>query len=201
VVMLSTAIGHICRRYYRSIDRREYTPQEMLSALTNERTASQSLRVHGGPGTFTTRRFMPAQSAISSAMSTLNSAWLHRKPYGRYDAEFIARREVVAIVCLCRAWRLVRRDRFVSWLKTKLDSGPWKGQEEIQHHELASSLPRRTCTSPWLPPTPRCRLLVLNHLTLTGLPRRLGCPHVMSIPLLWNEVIWEKSWGTVWEGI
>jgi len=89
-------------------------------------------------------------------------------------------------------------DRFVSWLKTKLDSGPWKGgkrkfstmtlgqffDETHVHFSVVAS------------DTTDGRLLVINHLTSPDCPVVWAVRMSMSIPLLWNEVIWEKSWGT-----
>jgi len=40
------------------------------------------------------------------------------------------------------------------------------------------------------------RLLVLNHHTSPDCPVVWAVRMSMSIPLVWNEVIWDKGWGT-----
>jgi predicted acylesterase/phospholipase RssA len=40
------------------------------------------------------------------------------------------------------------------------------------------------------------RILVLNHLTAPGCPVVWAVRMSMSIPLVWDEVIWQAAWGT-----
>jgi len=43
--------------------------------------------------------------------------------------------------------------------------------------------------------TTAARMLVLNHITAPNCPVKWGTRMSMSIPLLWQEVIWQESWG------
>jgi NTE family protein len=89
-------------------------------------------------------------------------------------------------------------DRFVSWLETKLDSGPWKGgRRKFSSMTLAQFFAETAVHfSVVASDTTAGRLLVLNHLTSPDCPVVWAVRMSMSIPLVWNEVIWEKGWGT-----
>ena len=89
-------------------------------------------------------------------------------------------------------------DRFVSWLTTKLDQGSWK---DGQRHFSAMSLEQFFATtgvelSLVASDTDDGRLLVLNHRTAPQCPVVWAVRMSMSIPFVWNEVIWQPSWGT-----
>jgi NTE family protein len=89
-------------------------------------------------------------------------------------------------------------DAFVTWIGRKLDEGEFKGQ------------PRRFCKmtlaqfyaatgnelSMIASDTTAQRMLVLNHNTAPDLPVVWGVRMSMSIPLIWQEVIWQESWGS-----
>jgi len=89
-------------------------------------------------------------------------------------------------------------DRFVSWLKTKLDSGPWKGGKRKFSTMTLGQFFAETHVhfSVVASDTTDGRLLVLNHLTSPDCPVVWAVRMSMSIPLVWNEVLWEKDWGT-----
>lgn len=89
-------------------------------------------------------------------------------------------------------------DRFISWLQTKLDTGPWKnGVRKFSHMTLAQFFTEtHVHFSVAASDTTDGRLLVLNHLTSPDCPVVRAVRMSMSIPLVWNEVIWETTWGT-----
>ena len=88
-------------------------------------------------------------------------------------------------------------DRFISWLQTKLDTGPWKnGVRKFSHMTLAQFFTEtHVHFSVVASDTTDGRLLVLNHLTSPDCPVVRAVRMSMSIPLVWNEVIWETSLG------
>jgi NTE family protein len=89
-------------------------------------------------------------------------------------------------------------DRFVSWLETKLDTGPWKGDQRKFSSMTLTQFFAETQVhfSVVASDTTDGRLLVLNHLTSPDCPVLWAVRMSMGIPLVWNEVIWEKGWGT-----
>ena len=88
-------------------------------------------------------------------------------------------------------------DRFITWLQAKLDSGPWKGSSRrFSGMTLAQFFAEtKVELSVVASDTTDGRLLVLNHLTAPGCPVVRAVRMSMSIPLVWNEVIWDKGWG------
>jgi NTE family protein len=88
-------------------------------------------------------------------------------------------------------------EHFLSWLRTRLDSGPWKGG---QRHFSAMTLAQfyaetQVDLSLVAADTSGGRLLVLNHHTAPDCPVVWAVRMSMSIPLVWEEVIWESEWG------
>lgn len=89
-------------------------------------------------------------------------------------------------------------DSFLAWLKTKLDSGTFNGKPrqfsamrleefyQATQHDL--SLIGSDTTGH--------EMLVLNHRTAPDLPVVWAVRMSMSIPLVWQEVVWQKEWGT-----
>ncbi len=88
--------------------------------------------------------------------------------------------------------------RFITWLQDKLDTGPWKdGQRHFSGMSLsqfyaATGIDLSVVASD----TTDSRLLVLNHRTAPDCPLVWAVRMSMSIPLVWDEVVWEKGWGT-----
>lgn len=88
-------------------------------------------------------------------------------------------------------------DRFVTWLSAKLDSGPWKaGQRQFSKMTLsqffaATSVDLSLVASD----TTNGSILVLNHRTAPECPIVWAVRMSMSIPLVWDEIIWQASWG------
>ena len=88
-------------------------------------------------------------------------------------------------------------DRFITWLQSKLDTGPWKtGQRHFSGMTLRQFFDEtRIDLSVVASDTSEGRLLVLNHHTAPDCPLVWAVRMSMSIPLVWNEVIWEDGWG------
>ena len=178
-----------------------YTPQEMLSAL-NERENGKPVFAGfmGDPAPFTDEEIHA--SAIRDFLRNVNLKFLPDFIENRMDdtiAEFIAEnRSCRHLFAFVERGGWYAADRFVSWLKTKLDSGPWKGGKRKFSTMTLGQFFAETHVhfSVVASDTTDGRLLVINHLTSPGCPVVWAVRMSMSIPLLWNEVIWEKSWGT-----
>jgi predicted acylesterase/phospholipase RssA len=89
-------------------------------------------------------------------------------------------------------------DRFVDWLSAKLDSGPWKdGRRTFSTMTLAEFFAATGVElSLVASDTTDAKILVLNHRTAPRCPLVWTVRMSMSIPLLWDEVIWQPGWGT-----
>ena len=88
-------------------------------------------------------------------------------------------------------------DKFLAWLRGKLDSGSLRGRPRrfsgmslarffdatgVEHSVVAAD-------------TTDSRLLVLNHRTAPDCPVVWATRMSMSIPLVWDEVVWQAGWG------
>jgi len=178
-----------------------YTPQEMLSAL-NERENGKPVFAGfmGDPAPFTDEEIHA--SAIRDFLRNVNLKFLPDFIENRMDdtiAEFIAEnRSCRHLFAFVERGGWYAADRFVSWLKTKLDSGPWKGGKRKFSTMTLGQFFAETHVhfSVVASDTTDGRLLVLNHLTSPDCPVVWAVRMSMSIPLVWNEVLWEKDWGT-----
>jgi predicted acylesterase/phospholipase RssA len=87
---------------------------------------------------------------------------------------------------------------FVTWMGRKLDEGQFKGQPRrfsqmtlAQFHAATGNeLSVIASDTTWQ------RMLVLNHNTAPDLPVVWAVRMSMSIPLIWQEVIWQAAWGS-----
>ncbi len=88
---------------------------------------------------------------------------------------------------------LYSADAFVEWLIEKLDADGRNLSDKslAQFHEATG----RHLTVIAADIT-EGQMLVLNHNTAPDLPVVMAVRMSMSVPLLWQEVIWQASWGT-----
>ena len=178
-----------------------YTSHEMLNAL-NEREKGKPVFAGfmGEPAPFTEGEIR--SSAIRTLLRNINIKILPDILENRVDdsiAQMLAEnpryRHFFAFV---ERGGWYSAERFVSWLQARLDSGPWKGrvrrfssmnlgqffaETEIDLSVVASD-------------TTDGRLLVFNHHTAPDCPLVWAVRMSMSIPLVWDEVVWSQSWGT-----
>jgi predicted acylesterase/phospholipase RssA len=88
-------------------------------------------------------------------------------------------------------------DRFVTWLQAKLNSGLCKGQPRCFSPMTLAQFFAATGVELTLiaSDTSAERMLVLNHNTAPDCPVVWAVRMSMSIPLLWDEVHWQPTWG------
>jgi NTE family protein len=88
-------------------------------------------------------------------------------------------------------------DKFVEWMKRKLDEGTFRGQprrfSEMTFGEFHETTGRHL--SLVAADTSGGQLLVLNHTTAPDLPLVWAVRMSMSIPMVWPEVKWRNEWG------
>lgn len=89
-------------------------------------------------------------------------------------------------------------DAFLDWLRVKLDEGTYNGQPRQFSAMTLAGFFEATGTDLTLLAADITdgRLLVLNHRTAPDLPLVWAVRMSMSIPLLWQEVIWQPAWGS-----
>lgn len=88
-------------------------------------------------------------------------------------------------------------DRFITWLQTKLDAGDGQGEtRRFSQMTLAQFFDAtQVDMSLVASDTSDHNLLVLNHHTAPDCPLVWAVRMSMSIPLVWNEVLWKADWG------
>ena len=89
-------------------------------------------------------------------------------------------------------------DNFLAWLRKRLDSGTLGGRARDFSRMTLAEFFAATGKDLTLiaSDTTGGRMLALNHNTAPGLPVVYAVRMSMSIPLLWQEVTWQKEWGT-----
>ena len=177
-----------------------YTVDEMLEALAEKKN---------GKSVFSEFMATPSSipedvindGAISSFLDGYNIPYLPdflerviKRSLLAYLAEKIPARNLVSFVEL-GGW--YSADPFISWLNNKLDSGNVNGKKREYSHltleeffaETGKDLSLCVTDTTWH------LLLVLNHHTAPQCPVAWAVRMSMSIPLLWQEIIWQREWG------
>jgi predicted acylesterase/phospholipase RssA len=178
-----------------------YTPTEMLDALNEQENNKSVFEGFMGPPAPFTREEIDS-SAIRKLLRDINIKALPDLIEDRLDdaiAQVLAQgtrsRHVFALV---ERGGWFSADRFITWMETKLDSGPWKdGQRHFSAMTLAQfHAETEVDLSLVAADTSAGQLLVLNHHTAPDCPVVWAVRMSMSIPFVWPEVVWDTSWGT-----
>jgi len=88
-------------------------------------------------------------------------------------------------------------ENFLTWLRGKLDAGTFNGQPRRFSNLTLSQFYNATGKDLTLiaANTTSELMLVLNHRTAPDCPLAWAVRMSMSIPLIWQEVIWQPEWG------
>lgn len=178
-----------------------YTPDEMMAALMDKSDSGKSVfsEFMGTPPPFTDDEI--AASATLRLLDGIDFTFIPN------FAEKRAHRELVSALASNERFRnilsLIERggwysaDRFVSWFRSKLDSGPWQNGTRAFSHLTMKQFFETTGVELTLIASNIVAgtMLVLNHRTAPDCPIVWAVRMSMSIPLVWNEVIWEAGWG------
>jgi NTE family protein len=111
-----------------------------------------------------------------------------------YFGEKLPARHLVSFVEL-GGW--YSADHFIEWLAGKLDSGSVDGKKRsfskmtLEEFYKATGKDLTLCVTD----TTWHMMLALNHRTAPDCPLIWAVRMSMSIPLLWQEVVWESGWG------
>ncbi len=177
-----------------------YTAREMLDALAEKRgECSVFAGFMSAPAPFektaiqasATREFLRRidlpliPERFEEKLDDVLAEWIAKLPGLRHVFSFIER----------GGWYAA--DNFLDWLKQKLDVGACHGQPrqfsgltleqfyDVTHVDLSLVAVDTTAN----------RMLVLNHQTAPNVPVVWAVRMSMSIPLVWEEVIWQAEWG------
>lgn len=177
-----------------------YTPDEMLAAL-EEREGDQSVFAAflGRPAPFSQQEIHA--SAIRKLLRDVDLVFVPDFIEERMDnaiAQVIFQDPLSRhLVALIERGGWYGADRFVSWMQTRLDSGK-RGSEQRRFSGMTLAqffAATQVELSVVAADTTDGRMLVLNHSTAPDCPLVRAVRMSMSIPLLWEEVIWRSEWG------
>ena len=177
-----------------------YSAEEMLAAL-NERENGKPIfaAFMGQPEPFTPEEI--TKSAINAALHDINFTFipqgLEEKLYSQLSSTLANDPKFRHFFAFVERGGWYAADRFVTWLQTKLDSGLWQGKpRHFSHMTLAEFFATtKVDLSLVASDTHGSQILVLNHRTAPQCPLVWAVRMSMSIPLVWNEVIWAAAWG------
>ena len=127
--------------------------------------------------------FVPDRLEVRLDETLLNA--MLRRPRGRHLFSFVER----------GGWYAA--DAFVTWLSERLDatapdgtSRAYSGMSMVEFFEATGRSLSLIAAD-----TTINRMLILNHQTAPDLPVVWATRMSMSVPLLWQEVVWQPGWG------
>ena len=125
-------------------------------------------------------------NAIENKLDFHIALWLGRQAYGNHLFSFVDR----------GGW--FSADNFLVWIEKKMDSGELNGKPRQFSKMTLKQFFKATQKDLSLvaSDTTAGQMLVLNHRTAPRLPVVWAVRMSMSIPLLWQEVVWQTAWGT-----
>lgn len=195
--LLGTSAGAITATFLAAA----YSADEMLAAL-NE-------KLPGGQSVFSTFMALPApfdqeavrKSAIRAFLKAIDIPLLPELIESKLDDAIAA--GLAQDVHFRHIFSFVERggwysaDNFVTWMHDKLNSGTYHGKPRNFGDLSLDQFFRATGTelSVIASDTSGQQILVLNHITAPNCPVVWAARMSMSVPLLWQEVIWQAEWG------
>ena len=178
-----------------------YTPAEMEVALTEKDANGKPIFASflGEPGPWDEQTIRSSAlhklfkeidlPLVPDAIEEKAEDWLLRqlasRSFGRNLFSFVER----------GGWYAA--DPFIAWLRRKLDEGEFQGKPRAFSQLTMAQFFEQTHVNMTLvaADTTSARLLLLNHRTAPDLPIVWAARMSMSVPLLWQEVEWQKEWG------
>jgi predicted acylesterase/phospholipase RssA len=178
-----------------------YTPKEMLDALAEKGSDGNSVfTTFMGPPA----RFNEAELEASATRRLLDAVdftflpdFVEKKAHESLVSALEASDSFRHVLGLVERGGWFGADRFVEWLRAKLDEGDWKGGKRqfsgmtLKQFFDATGVELSMVASD----TADESILVLNHRTAPDCPVVWAVRMSMSIPLVWDEVIWQAGWG------
>ena len=178
-----------------------YTPEEMQAALQE--------RGPDGKPVFASFMGMPApfseeavqDSAIRKLLAALNLPMVPDFAEKRLDdwiASQLADRDTSRhLFSFVERGGWFSADPFLTWLEARLDQPRPDGTPRSYSKMTLEEFFEATKVEMTLvaADTTWARMLLLNHRTAPGVPVVWAARMSMSVPLLWQEVVWQEAWG------
>jgi NTE family protein len=178
-----------------------YTPDEMLAALLDKSESGESVfnGFMGSPLPFSQEELSNSATLrlLDGIDFTLIPNWAEKRVHEELVTTLAGNSAFRHILSLIERGGWYSADKFVTWLRKKLDSGSWRNgtrafsEMTMQQFFDATGVELSLITSN----ITEGIMLVLNHRTAPDCPIVWAVRMSMSIPLVWNEVIWEAGWG------
>jgi len=178
-----------------------YGPQEMLEALVEKTPDGKSVFAGfmGPPAPFSDEelRTSATQRLLDAVDFTFVPDVVQKKLHESLLKGLSANEQFRHVLALIERGGWFAADRFVSWFGTKLDSGSWKGGKRNFNSMTLAQFFEATSVelSMVASDTTDGQMLVLNHRTAPDCPVVWAVRMSMSIPLVWDEVVWQSAWG------
>jgi NTE family protein len=178
-----------------------YSPEEMLEALLEKGPDGGSVFAGfmGPPTPFTDDelRTSATQRLLDGVDFTFVPDVIQKKLHERLLKGLSGNETFRHVLAFIERGGWFAADRFVAWFGTKMDSGPWRGgKRSFSTLTLAQFFDATAVElSMVASDTTEGQMLVLNHRTAPECPVLWAVRMSMSIPLVWDAVIWQASWG------
>jgi predicted acylesterase/phospholipase RssA len=180
-----------------------YTPQEMLDALAEKENDGKSVFTNfmGPPARFTDEELRA--SAIRRLLDAVDFTFVPDVIQQKFHERFVTAPEASQsfrhVLSLVDRGGWYAADRFVSWLSNKLDSGPHPREGKQRNFSDVTLRQFFDATGVELSVVASDitdgSILVLNQHTAPDCPVVWAVRMSMSIPFVWDEVIWRADWG------
>jgi NTE family protein len=178
-----------------------YSPQEMLEALIEKDSDGRSVFAGfmGPPAPFSDGelRTSATQRLLDGVDFTFVPDFIQKTLHESLLKGLSGNQQFRHVLAFIERGGWFAADRFLAWFGTKLDSGPWRsGKRSFSTLTLAQFFEATAVElSMVASDTTVGQMLVLNHRTAPDCPVIWAVRMSMSIPLVWDEVIWQASWG------
>jgi NTE family protein len=178
-----------------------YTSQEMLEALVEKGPGGRSVfaAFMGPPAPFSDDelRTSATQRLLNGVDFTFVPDSIQKKLHESLLKGLSQNEEFRHVLAFIERGGWFAADRFVSWLGKKLDTGSWKnGKRSFSGMTLAQFFDATEVELSVVTSDTRAgQMLVLNHRTAPECPIVWAVRMSMSIPLVWDEVVWQAEWG------
>jgi predicted acylesterase/phospholipase RssA len=194
--LLGTSAGAIIATYLAA----GFTAGEMLHALEEKDESGKHVftRFLDRPKPFSKEEI--AHSATRLALEKIDVPFMPdflESRLDRFILSLMSEEELVHIFSFIERGGWYSADAFLEWARAKLDQatpdGDFRRLSNLTFAEFYLKTGREL--SLVAADTTDHRLLVLNHRTAPRLPVVWGMRMSMSLPILWQEVIWQPAWG------
>jgi predicted acylesterase/phospholipase RssA len=178
-----------------------YTPDEMLAALVEKAPDGKSVFAGfmGPPSPFSDDEIRTSATLhlLDAIDFSIVPDFAERKLHALLVKALASNGTFRHVLGLIERGGWFAADPFIAWLCAKLDSGSFKGEPRaysnmtLDQFFTATGIELSVVASD----TSDGSILVLNHRTAPDCPVVWAVRMSMSIPLVWDEVIWQAHWG------